>query len=201
MSAKYQDNYNILATKLFILLKENGFSIEKNFAKKSHDNTKNIEKLLRNISFSELQKYNILINGILNEKRSFHSSNLFEEFAIVFTEFKKHNLETGYLEKILKNFAEEDYSESIINVGKALESLSKSILKEEEENDNLNKLLYLLIQDGKVTNEERTYWEQLRNYRNENAHGDEVFVEISKNDAQDYILLSFEMMKNVISRI
>ena len=149
----------------------------------------------------ELQKYKILLENMLEYDNKKVSNDLFEEFSIIFTKLKENNLETKYLEKVLKNFSEEDYSDSIVNVGKAIESLSKSILDDEEEKDGFNVLLHRLLKDEKITEDEFRILEDIRDCRNDNAHGNEVFIEISKEDAEDCILVAFEMMKNILSRL
>lgn len=195
------NGYDVLIEKLTNLLVNNGFTLDKNFEKNSYNNKKYVEELVGDLPYSEIQKYKILLNDILDEKERQISNDLFSEFSVIFTKLKEHKMETKYLEKILKNFAEEDYSESIINVGKALESLSKTVLVGEEENDSFNTLLHRLIKERKITREEQTILERIRDCRNDNAHGDEVFVEISKESAENCILTAFDMIGNILSRI
>lgn len=201
MAKEIIDSYDVLIEKLTNLLVSNGFTLDKNFEKNSYNNKKYVEELVGNLPYSEIQKYRILLNDILDEKEKQISNDLFSEFSIIFTKLKEHEMETKYLEKILKNFSEEDYSESIINVGKALESLSKTVLVSEEENDSFNTLLHRLIKERKITKEEQIILEKIRDCRNDNAHGDEIFVEISKESAENCILTAFDMMKNILSRI
>lgn len=197
-AAKNENKKDILVKKIDDLLIEEGYSLKKCSEKELYDNQKNIRIILNDISYTKLRKINILINEVLNEKENKNSINLFEEFANVFTLLKKYRFETGYLEKILKNFSEEDYSESIVNVGKALESLSKSILITEEEQDTLGRLSYLLVIENVITMKEKLILEEIRECRNKNAHGEEFFTEISKEEAENYILMSFKIMKKMI---
>ena len=194
-------SFFILKEKLVKLLTNNRLALKKNSKKDSCSNQKNIDALLKSISTTELQKYKILLENMLEYDNKKVSNDLFEEFSIIFTKLKENNLETKYLEKVLKNFSEEDYSDSIVNVGKAIESLSKSILDDEEEKDGFNVLLHHLLKDEKITEDEFRILEDIRDCRNDNAHGNEVFIEISKEDAEDCILVAFEMMKNILSRL
>lgn len=195
------NGYDVLIEKLTNLLVNNGFTLYKNFEKNSYNNKKYVEELVGDLPYSEIQKYRILLNDILDEKEKQISNYLFSEFSVIFTKLKEHEMETKYLEKILKNFSEEDYSESIINVGKALESLSKTVLVGEEENDSFNALLHRLIKERKITREEQIILEKIRDCRNDNAHGNEIFVEIPKESAENCILTAFDMMENILSRI
>lgn len=195
-----KDTYDILVEKIAGLLISNGFTLDKNFEKNSYNNQKYIEEIIGNLSYSELSKYKILIEDILNIKERKISTDLFKEFSIVFTGLREKGYETKYLEKILKNFSEEDYAESVVNAGRALESLSKSVLVNEEEKDSFNILLHKLIKDRKITKIEQEKLEEIRDCRNDSAHGEEKFTEISKESAEECIFSTFEMMKNILSR-
>ena len=201
MSEVNTDSCIVLADKISKLLVNNGLNLEKNYEKNFYNNKKYLVSLLKELSYPELKKCNILINDILNEKEVENSNILFDEFATVFTQLKENNFETRYLEKVLKNFSEDDYSESIVNIGRALESLSKTILNNEKSDDNLGRLIYLLDEDGIITKDEKNILERIRECRNKNAHGEEWFVEVSKQEAENYILLSFEIMKNLILKM
>lgn len=192
---------DILKEKLVKLLTNNRLALKKNSKKDSCSNQKHIDMLFKNVSLSELRKYKILLENVLDVDDKSVSNNLFKEFSIVFTKLKENNFETKYLEKVLKNYSEEDYSESIVNVGKAIESLSKSVLKDEEEKDSFNMLLHRLLKDKKITDDELCILEKIRDCRNDNAHGDEFFVEITQDKTEECILIAFDMMKNILSRL
>jgi HEPN domain-containing protein len=195
-----KDTYDILVEKIAALLLSNGFTLDKNFEKNSYNNQKYIEEIVGNLSYSELHKYKILIEDILKIKERKVSTDLFEEFSIVFTGLREKGYETKYLEKILKNFSEEDYSESIVNAGRALESISKSVLVNEGDKDSFNVLLHKLVKDAKITKAELEELEKIRDSRNDSAHGEEIFIEVSKESAEECIFSTFEMMKNILSR-
>lgn len=183
------DSLSILKQKIKNLISKNStFVIDK----------KSIDKIIDNMSYSELYKYKILIDDILEIETRNIDNSLFEEFSKTFTKLKHNGYETFYIEKMLKNFSEEDYSESLVNAGKSLESISKKILYTEEENDSLNTLIHLLYIEGKINKTERSELEKIRDCRNQNAHGNEIHTEISKISTENYILKTFELINKLI---
>ena len=183
------DSFSILKQKLKKLVEE---------ASSSEKNKKTIDAVFDNIGYSELYKYKILIDDVLEVESRNIDTTLFEEFSKTFTKLKDKGYETFYIEKILKNFSEEDYEESLVNAGKSLESVSKKILYTEEETDTLNTLIHLLYIEGKINRSERSELEKIRDCRNQNAHGNEIHTEISKISTENYILKTFELINKLI---
>lgn len=164
-------------------------------------NEEHVTTLLKNMSFEEFRKFDILIEELLKEKSEFHLRDMFEEFCDLKKHLIKHGLETQYLDKTMKNFSEEDYEEAIVDASMALESLSKSVLKYEEYTDTLNTLIQLLYNERVIDSSDKLVLEGLRNCRNENAHGDEVYVETSQSTARHHILITFACMEEIISTV
>ena len=87
------DSFSILKQKLKKLVEE---------AASSEINKKTIDAVFDNIGYSELYKYKILIDDVLEVESRNIDTTLFEEFSKTFTKLKDKGYETFYIEKMLK---------------------------------------------------------------------------------------------------
>ena len=84
---------------------------------------------------------------------------------------RKNNFEYRYLDKMMKNYREQDYGDASVGLGKILESFAKTILDDEKENDVLITLINSLYRKDIITEHDKSVLMSVRENRNDNAHG------------------------------
>ena len=108
---------------------------------------------------------------------------------------RKNNFEYRYLDKMMKNYREQDYGDASVGLGKILESFAKTILTDEKENDVLITLINSLYRKNIITEHDKSVLMSVRENRNDNAHGDEIYSEISRDDLEKDILKVFDFLE------
>ena len=114
---------------------------------------------------------------------------------------KQNGFEHRYLDKMMKNYREQDYGDASVGLGKILESFAKTILDDEKENDVLITLINSLYRKDIITEHDKSVLMSVRENRNDNAHGDEIYSEISRDDLEKDILKVFDFLEKELNEL
>lgn len=194
-----ENSCDVLIKKVSEHIAIRGFEVTKTDNPKN--STSEITDIIKSADKNDLRKILFLLSKTIGEYESLAVEELFDEFALVYSKLKELNFETKYIEQMVKNYSENDYSDAMVNAGKTIESMTRNILSDEKEDDSFGTLIYRLKEYKIINRYEKSILDSIRDCRNDNAHGDEIFKELSREEAKQYILQTFNIMKKILNRV
>ncbi len=149
-----------------------------------------IQKITKNIHPYNRENEVVFVKKIIEQK-----------YKKIKSIMRKNGFEHRYLDKMMKNYREQDYGDASVGLGKILESFAKTILDDEKENDVLLTLINSLYRKDVITEHDKSVLMSVRENRNDNAHGDEIYSEISRDDLEKDMLKVFDFLEKELNEL